>query len=349
MNFRRFLPESVKPVARRVRNAVLGESARPYISHPEHVSGLLDVALSPTARLVIRTVDGKTDGAIALGKGVYIGRNVELAAPADGTLTIGRDTSIQDGCIVHGHVSIGAHCLFSLNIMVSSTLHRIRDRPAWLIRDQDKLAAQVVYRPADWSRPIVIDDDCWIGWGAVLMPGVHIGRGAVIGSNCVVTSDIGPYETHGGVPNRKIGERLKFAPPEVLSATNDEHIPYFYCGFHLSQVELANSRTMGTVHAADSAVIVLAARNKPKLILRGNRRTSEPLSLHLSINGSNAGIHVVGSESFELVVEIETVASTNSTPSILQGYTVVEIEALPPRDQASADAPRYELSYALLC
>ncbi len=55
----------------------------------------------------------------------------------------------------------------------------------------------------------IIEDYVWICSRAILTPGVHIGKGAVIASGAVVTHDIPPYEVWGGVPAKKIGERSK--------------------------------------------------------------------------------------------------------------------------------------------
>ena len=55
----------------------------------------------------------------------------------------------------------------------------------------------------------IIDDYAWICSRAILLPGVHIGKGAVVASGAVVTHDIPPYEVWGGIPAKKIGERTK--------------------------------------------------------------------------------------------------------------------------------------------
>ena len=55
---------------------------------------------------------------------------------------------------------------------------------------------------------IVVDDDVWFGFGAVIMSGVHIGQGAVIAAGSVVTKDIPPYAIVGGVPARVIKYRF---------------------------------------------------------------------------------------------------------------------------------------------
>lgn len=61
---------------------------------------------------------------------------------------------------------------------------------------------------AGTNGDIQIDDDVWIGYGATIMSGVHIGQGAVIAARAVVTKDVEPYEIVGGVPAKKIGMRF---------------------------------------------------------------------------------------------------------------------------------------------
>jgi hypothetical protein len=62
----------------------------------------------------------------------------------------------------------------------------------------------------DWRRDnkVVVGHDVWIGHGAVLLPGVKVGNGAVIGSNAVVTKAVAPYTIVAGVPAKLIKFRF---------------------------------------------------------------------------------------------------------------------------------------------
>ncbi|HPU00025.1 MAG TPA: DapH/DapD/GlmU-related protein, partial [Armatimonadota bacterium] len=60
---------------------------------------------------------------------------------------------------------------------------------------------------ANVLAPIVIEDYVWIGSRATVLPGVRIGRGAVVAAGAVVTRDVAPLTVVGGVPARPIGER----------------------------------------------------------------------------------------------------------------------------------------------
>lgn len=60
---------------------------------------------------------------------------------------------------------------------------------------------------------IIVDDDVWIGYGAIIMSGVHIGQGAVVAAGAVVTKDVPPYAIVGGVPAKVIKYRFE---PEMI-------------------------------------------------------------------------------------------------------------------------------------
>jgi acetyltransferase-like isoleucine patch superfamily enzyme len=72
----------------------------------------------------------------------------------------------------------------------------------------------VMHSAPNWSRirPYVnekrggirIGDDAWIGTGAVILPGIEIGAGAIVASNAVVTKHVPDYSVVGGVPARPI-------------------------------------------------------------------------------------------------------------------------------------------------
>ena len=72
-----------------------------------------------------------------------------------------------------------------------------------------------VYVANAWENKgdIVIGSDVWIGYEAVIMPGVHIGDGAVIGTRAVVSKDVEPYTIVGGVPAKPI--RKRFDEPTI--------------------------------------------------------------------------------------------------------------------------------------
>ncbi len=57
------------------------------------------------------------------------------------------------------------------------------------------------------TKPVILENDVWLGAGVIVLPGVRIGRGAVIGAGAVVTKDVPPDSIYVGVPARVVGQR----------------------------------------------------------------------------------------------------------------------------------------------
>lgn len=192
-------------------------------------SGSFDFA--PSLVLGRRTrLQAEGAGRLVLAPGVWIGDDCELST--DGTISIGAHTSLQNRSTILGHVTLGAGCVCAPNLYISSAWHHFEDDAPLPIRWQD---AQAGAAGNAVSRPVEVGEDCWIGINVVIAPGVRIGRGCVIGANSVVTRDMPPYSVAAGAPARVIRQRLAFAPPRALRASQPEHLPYFYCGFGMWQ------------------------------------------------------------------------------------------------------------------
>ena len=70
--------------------------------------------------------------------------------------------------------------------------------------DIDTLAIPPSKRDVVSKGPIIIGDNVWIGDKATILPGVTIGKGAVIAANSVVTKDVDPYSVVGGIPSKSL-------------------------------------------------------------------------------------------------------------------------------------------------
>ncbi len=113
------------------------------------------------------------------------------------SLSIGSDVTIGKGTIMLciGEVQIGDRVMIGHGAQIISAGHRI-PRRSELMRFSGLDAA-----------PIVIEDDSWIGGGAIVLQGVTVGYGAVVAAGAVVTKDVEPYAIVGGVPAVQIGSR----------------------------------------------------------------------------------------------------------------------------------------------
>ncbi len=162
-------------------------------------------------------------GSLFLGDHTGLGRDVHIQTSS--SVRIGARTGVNDGARINGSVDIGRCCAIGPNLNVSSGEHRFRSAEPW------KLIAVQDMENAPEDRPVTIGDDCWIGAHVAVMPGITIGRGAVVGANAVVTRDVPPYTVVAGVPARQISERMAFRPPVTIDAGRSEDLPYFYSGF----------------------------------------------------------------------------------------------------------------------
>ncbi len=57
------------------------------------------------------------------------------------------------------------------------------------------------------EQPVIIEDNVWIGYRVIILPGVRVGRNAIIGAGAVVTKDVPPYKVVGGVPAKVLKTR----------------------------------------------------------------------------------------------------------------------------------------------
>ena len=111
---------------------------------------------------------------------------------AVGDVTIGDHTRIGIHSTIIGPVCIGNHVHLAQGITVTALNHRFDDEKRRI--DEQGVSTQ----------PVVISDDVWIGANAVILPGVTIGRHAVVAAGAVVTKDVPDYCMVGGVPAKII-------------------------------------------------------------------------------------------------------------------------------------------------
>lgn len=116
-----------------------------------------------------------------------------------GSIRVGHFTAFNKGVHINascgGDIVIGAHCLVGPGVVMRTANHRYSLKDV-CIQEQGHV-------PED----IIIEDDCWIGANAIMLGGVHIGRGAVIGAGSVVTKDIPSMAVAVGVPAKVIKYR----------------------------------------------------------------------------------------------------------------------------------------------
>jgi acetyltransferase-like isoleucine patch superfamily enzyme len=134
---------------------------------------------------------------VSIGSNVYIGHYAILRGYDRSEMVIGDDTWIGQFCYINsaGGVEIGSRVGIGPGVKIMSSMHGEEGR-----------AVPVLLCDLEFAK-VTIEDDSDIGMGAVILPGVTVGRGAIVGAGAVVTRDVEPYAVAAGVPARKIRER----------------------------------------------------------------------------------------------------------------------------------------------
>ena len=112
-------------------------------------------------------------------------------------------------------IACGAKFLFT---SANHSLGSLSTYPFPIFFEEWGLDAKDIRQAWDKRGDIVIGNDVWIGFEAVILSGVTVGDGAIIGSRTVVTKDVPPYTIVGGVPARPIRRRFEDAVIEKLEA-----------------------------------------------------------------------------------------------------------------------------------
>lgn len=113
----------------------------------------------------------------------------------------------HDKLIIGKFCSIGCGARFLFN-SANHTMKSLSTYPFPLFFEEWSLDKKDVIDSWDNKGDIVIGNDVWIGYEAVIMAGVTIGDGAIIGTRAVVTKDVSPYVIVGGVPAKMIKKRF---------------------------------------------------------------------------------------------------------------------------------------------
>ena len=118
-----------------------------------------------------------------------------------GNIIIGKDTIIGEKAVLDGRdkIIIGNHVDIASEVMIYNSEHDIETEDFKAI-----------------IAPVMIEDYVFIGPRAIILPGVKIGKGAVVGAGAVVTKDVPPFSIAGGVPAKIIGERRLKIPQYKL-------------------------------------------------------------------------------------------------------------------------------------
>jgi maltose O-acetyltransferase len=100
------------------------------------------------------------------------------------------------GCQVFGGVEMGNHIMVAPNCLITSGGH-----------GTELSKGPMIFQKCPSQKKVIIEDDVWIGGNTVILPGVRIGKGAVIGAGSVVSKDVPPNAIAVGNPAKVVKYR----------------------------------------------------------------------------------------------------------------------------------------------
>jgi acetyltransferase-like isoleucine patch superfamily enzyme len=185
---------------------------------------ILPCAGLPAIEHGVRLVQGPN---IRLGRSVYLDHGVYLHATPSG-ITIGDNTFIMHRCMLHvfnfrnlpqAGITIGRDCFLGEMTVIRGQGgvqigNKVYTGPLVQILAVNHVFSDPIRPIAEQgitAEGIVIEDDVWIGAGAIILDGVRIGSGSVIGAGAVVSQDIPPYSLAVGSPAKPIRDRREMA------------------------------------------------------------------------------------------------------------------------------------------
>jgi acetyltransferase-like isoleucine patch superfamily enzyme len=182
------------------RRILLNLSRRTFLS-PHADIGCPDLAIGQMVFIddLVTIYAHRDGGGVRIGDHSSLQRFTILETIRGGEIVIGQHSHIQSGCNLTaalGSIRIGDHVQLAPRCALYPYQHGISD-----------LETPIARQPIISKGDIIIEDDAWLGVGAIVMDGVTIGRGAVVGAGAVVTKDIPPLAIAIGSPAKVVGYR----------------------------------------------------------------------------------------------------------------------------------------------
>lgn len=123
--------------------------------------------------------------------------NIEKGAVFASDTCLGERSGIGAFSIISNTTIIGDNVMMARECIINPSNHKI-----------DDISIPMNLQGFEPVRPVVIEDDVWIGSRAIILSGVHIGRGSVVAAGAVVTHNVPPFSIVGGVPAKVIRSRV---------------------------------------------------------------------------------------------------------------------------------------------
>ena len=146
------------------------------VAYPLTILGGENISVGNNFRTMGQNYLYGNDGEISIGNNISINTNVQIGASG-------------------GKIVIGNDVLIGPNVVIRAANHGV-------------LRQMLINKQPHSGGTITIEDDVWIGSNAVILKNVRIAKGTIVAAGAVVTKDTEPYSIVGGIPAKKISERI---------------------------------------------------------------------------------------------------------------------------------------------
>ena len=151
-------------------------------------------------------------------------RNIVLFRIFNPWVQYGRNVHVQSSVVIYSpkkicrfgdNVGIGHFCVLNTDVILGNDV-MLAAHVGLIARDAhrtDIVGTTMFEGPRGDVGMVVVEDDVWIGYGAIVLSGVTIGRGAVVAAGSLVIKDVPPYAIVAGSPAKTI--KLRFSPDQI--------------------------------------------------------------------------------------------------------------------------------------
>lgn len=131
---------------------------------------------------------------------------VSFIVSGNGKIKVGEYSIINGATIIcNNEITIGKHCMVAWGAVISDNWF---DAQIPSVQERNQLLKNAANDPqrkypfCNRTAPVILEDNCWVGFGAIILPGVTLGEGCVVASKTVITEDVPPYAVVAGSPAR---------------------------------------------------------------------------------------------------------------------------------------------------
>ena len=142
---------------------------------------------------------------ISIGENSTFGRGTVFWTP--NRMIIGNNVYIGKYCTLQADIEMGNNIEIANTVVLIGKYDHDYSKVGMNIKDAPWIGDDT-YDFKGKGKKIIIEDDVWIGYGAIVFTGVRIKRGAIVAAGSVVTHDVSQYSIVAGNPAREIGKRF---------------------------------------------------------------------------------------------------------------------------------------------